>query len=139
MDIRAEYATDDKLEVEGVERDIGGGAKLLIARSGNSAFSDLMAKLYEQNKTALDQKTPESEALNKKLMVSVLARTILVGWSGITEGKGADKVDVPYSVEKAEEYLGYKDFQALVTRLAAEREPYLLEKAQAEAGNSVSA
>ena len=135
MDIRKKYETDEQAEINGVWRDLGDGAKVLIARAGNQAFKDLTAKLYEQNKETLDADTPEARALNKKLMSAVLARTILLGWQGITE----DGQTVPYSHDKAEEYLNFTDFSAEIQRLSQDRERYLKQRQEGEAKNSESA
>lgn len=107
MDIFNSYATDTKREEEGSWVDLGGGAKLLIARAGNKKYSRLLSTLVEKNKIALDQKTDAADELSDDIMVEVFSKSILLGWQGLSF-KGEP---ITYSVENAAKLLALKDFR----------------------------
>jgi len=113
MDILNEFGTDVAKEQDGVAVEMG-DATFVIARSGSHAYNTLISKLFKANKRALDMQNEASQTLSDNLMAEVLAKTVLKGWSGVTE-KG---VEVPYSAENALRYLRIKDFRAFVAEKA---------------------
>jgi hypothetical protein len=138
LDFHAQYATDPKAELEGKEFDWGGGVKLLIARAHNPKYTRLLASQYEAHKHTLDKKdTPEdlaaAEDRSNKIMAYVMARSILLGWSGAVKFKGED---FPYSVANAETLLQMKDFQSEVAKKAADFRNFRFETEEVDAKNS---
>lgn len=131
MDIFAAFATDEKLETEGKWFPLSKTAKVLVARAGNPDYvKELRARMKEAQ---LDLSSgEEADQLAEEVLTQVMAKTVLLGWEGFTEGK--DKKPVPYSVEKAAEYLRLKDFRKKVAGLSENFESFRL-KAEAEQGN----
>lgn len=130
LDIYATFATDSNLENNGTWRQVG-SAKLLIARLNNPNYSKLLSKLFEQHRAALDIEGPEADALSDKIMVEVMAKTILLGWENVGF-KGQPRA---YSTEAAMELLSVKDFRLKVRALSDEMDSYLIreENKQGEA------
>lgn len=138
MDFFSAYATDSKAEQEGREFDWGGGVKLKIARAHNPQYSRLLASQYETYKHILDQKdTAEdqaaAEACSSRIMAYVMARSVLLGWTGPVTYKGQP---LPYSVANAEMLLSLKDFQSEVNRKANDFRNYRFEQEAADEKNS---
>jgi hypothetical protein len=129
MDIFSSFATDEKLENEGKVFPLSKTAKVKVARSGNTKYvTQLRKKMAEAQ---LDLATgEEADQLAEGILVEVMAETILVGWSGISE----NGVDVPYSVAKAAEYLKIKDFRRKISALSENFESFKL-KAEVEQKN----
>lgn len=129
MDIIAAFSTDEKLETEGKWFPLSKTAKILVARSGNEKFVSL---LREQMKEAQLDLTAgeEAEKLAEEVLIDVMARTVLVGWEGITDANGKA---VPYTPEQARTYLRVKDFRRKVSALSENFEAYRV-KAEAEQG-----
>lgn len=97
MDI-LELTYDLKKRTEGVKIPLGGDAYLLIAEHGTPAFYEAYTnhkKDHEQTGGDLDLK-----ALTEIYCKSVVD-AVLLGWGGLSEGGE----DVPYSKEKALEWL----------------------------------
>lgn len=110
MDIFKEFATDEKLELEGRWVDLGKGARILVARDGNENFRKELRKLLEQHAVTLDAGGDAADTLAMELMLQAKARTILVGFEGLSfKGK-----PLTYSPEAALELLKVKDFARLV-------------------------
>lgn len=119
MDIFASYATNETSETEGVWVEIG-DAKFLIARSGNPKYSKKLSKLYDRNRKLLEMKDEAADALSEKLMISVLAETILLGWENV-QFKGAT---LAYSDENAQMLLKFKDFRKQIAQASEDFEAY---------------
>lgn len=113
MDISKSFTTDAAKEKDGVEVDIE-DATFIVARANNSAFNKLLTSLLKKHKRELDMKNEAAEKLDNDLMAEVMAKTVLKGWKGVTEGG----VDVPYSYENALMYLKIKDFRTLIAEKA---------------------
>lgn len=130
LDIFAQYATDETLENEGtfVEH---GDAKFLIARSGNRKYGKLLTALVEQNQQLLDKKDEAADALSDKLMIEVMAKTVLIGWENV----GYQGKVLPYSVENAKLLLGVKDFRRLVSKWADDIALFKAKKEETQKGN----
>ena len=131
LDLFSQFATDENLENNGAWHDIGGGAKLLIARASNRRYVKLLTKLVEQNKRILDGNDEVADARSDEIMTQVLAETILLGWEGVTyKGK-----ELAYSPANAALVLGMKEFRKLVGKLADDQEAYRI-KEEAEQGKA---
>lgn len=138
MDFFATYAVDPRAELEGREFDWGGGVKLLIARAHNPKYTRMLAQQYEAHKHTLDQKDSEeqqatAEDRSNKIMAYVMARALLLGWSGPVNYKGQP---LPYSVANAEMLLQLKDFQSEVAKKAADFRNYRYEAEATDEKNS---
>lgn len=131
LDIFAKYATDTNAELNGTWRDIEGGARLLIARMNNNRYGKLLGKLFKVHQQVLESDTDQADEVSDKVMIEVVAKTILLGWSGLSY-KG---VPIEYSVENAEKLLAHAQFRQLVMSLANEVEAYRakVEEEQGEA------
>ncbi len=129
FDVFAFFATDEEAELKGVEFPIGKSGKLLIARANNRNYAKVLSKFVDANRDGLENPDEDAAAdLNDKVLAQVMARTILLGWSGLSF-KG---VHVEYSVEKAEELLAVKDFRRKVAELASSMEAYRVKTEDAQ-------
>lgn len=124
MDIFATYAVNEDLENNGTWVEMG-DARFLVARAGNKAYSKMFTKEYERNQRALDRKDAAADELAERLMVKVIAKTILLGWENVK----FNGVDMPYSVENAEKLLAIKDFRRDVMKMADDFDAYKAVKA----------
>lgn len=113
MDIFSTYAVDESKELGGTWMEVG-DAELLIARAGNKAYIKLLGKEVERNQRALDRKDEAADALSDKIMIHVLAKTILLGWKNV-KFKGEP---IEYSEDNAKMLLAIKDFRREVIKLA---------------------
>lgn len=129
LDIFSRFATDESLEENGAWRDIGDGAKLLVARAGNRKFGKALAREVNKHQATLNLGDDAADAKSDEIMASVTAEAILLGWEGVSF-KGEE---LPYSFDNAKKLLGIKEFRKLVTRLSEELEAYKV-KEVAEAG-----
>lgn len=130
MDIFSSFATDETLENEGKWFPMSKTAKVKVARVGNDRYKAL---LQEKLKEAQLGDMPEKEAneVAEGILIEVMARTILVGWSGLTyQGKEA-----PYSHEMALTFLNVKDFRKKIGELSNNLESYRVKEEVAQ-GNA---
>ena len=114
LDIFAQFATDETLEENGTWFPIGGGARVLVARSGNRKYAKLLTKEVERNKKALDLNDDAADKLSEEIMIGVIAETILLGWEGVSF-KGEE---IEYNVANAKKLLAVKDFRKAVAQFA---------------------
>lgn len=134
LDIFKKYATDAGLELNGVEHELDseGKAKIVVARMGNAKFQKAYQAALERHQKELDSKDDEvKEAAQKRCMVESMARSILVGFSGL----GYNGEPMEYSVENAERLLALDDFRTLVFELSRDVDHYRVEKESAVAKN----
>lgn len=130
MDIRSSFSTDETLENEGKVFPLSKTASIKVARSGNDKYVEMLRN--EMKEAQLDlMGEKEANEVAEKILIRVMASTILLGWSGVKEGD----VEVPYSAKKAEEYLSIKDFRKKVSGLADNFEAFRV-KAEAEQKNA---
>lgn len=114
LDIFAQFATDETLEENGTWFPIGGGARVLVARSGNRKYAKLLTKEVERNKKALDLNDDAADKLSEEIMIGVIAETILLGWEDISfKGEVLE-----YNVANAKKLLAVKDFRKAVAQFA---------------------
>lgn len=125
MDIFKRFATDAAAEINGVVHDLGEGGFVTIARFGNENFNELFNELSEKHRLALnsDDKKAAEEAATK-VMIKTLARTVLVGFTGLKY----DGEPMAYSVENAEKLLSHRDFSNYVVALSRDVENYRIKK-----------
>lgn len=113
MDIFNTYAVDEAKELNGTWMEVG-DAEFLIARAGNKAYVKLLGKEVERNQKALDRKDEAAEALSDRIMIDVLAETVLMGWRNVSfKGEALE-----YTPENARMLLGLKEFRREVNKLA---------------------
>ena len=114
LDIFAQYATDETLEENGTWFPVGGGARVLVARSGNRKYGKMLTKEVERNKKALDLNDDAADKLSEEIMIAVIADTILLGGEDVTfKGKALE-----YSPANARKLLAIKDFRKAVAQFA---------------------
>lgn len=114
LDIFAQFATDETLEENGTWFPIGGGARVLVARSGNRKYAKLLTKEVERNKKALDLNDDAADKLSEEIMIGVIAETILLGWEDVSfKGEVLE-----YNVANAKKLLAVKDFRKAVAQFA---------------------
>lgn len=131
LDLFAEFATNEDAEVTGVKQEFK-GVTFLIARSGNREYGKLLTKLINKNQRVLDGKDAAADAMSDKIMVEVIAKTILKGWEGNIVYKGEP---MPYSVENAKTVLTHKDFRAQIMKMADDSEKYRVVQMEEEEKN----
>lgn len=124
MDFWNRYATNAIHEAQGkpFTKEFGGKCTMLIARDNNPQYSDLLTEQYELHKEILDDKSSKeakatAKVCSEKIMIFVMARAILLNWTGEVKYQ---KLDLPYSVENAEKLLGLAEFRKKVAELAAD-------------------
>lgn len=130
MDIFATYAINEDTENKGTWMEVG-DAKFLVARAGNRAYAKLLSKEVERNQKALDRKDDAADTLSEKIMVKVLAKTILLGWEGV-QYQGADMV---YSFDNAVMLLQHKEFRREIIKLADDFDAFKLVKEEDDEKN----
>ena len=130
MDIFAAFATDEKLEVEGHWFNLSKTARVRVARSGNPQYIKLLRKKLDENRIDLDSQGDEANEVAEKLMINVLADTILLGWEDIQfQGKPME-----YSPMNARLLLQMKDFRKKIVGFSESFEAFKI-KAQEDLGN----
>ena len=75
LDIFAQFATDETLEENGTWFPIGGGARVLVARSGNRKYAKLLTKEVERNKKALDLNDDAADKLSEEIIFNSNSET----------------------------------------------------------------
>jgi len=124
------FKTDRAREREGVWVDIGDGARVLIARLNNERHKQTFLEVAKPYKVQLRNGTLQ-EDVAARLLRQCYSKAILLGWEGMQDDEGND---IPYSEEKAEEFLAIPDFMSMVEEYASSRELYRREE-QEQAGN----
>lgn len=110
MDIKKLFGTNQTLENDGVWKDLGDGAKIKVARLGNPNNLRVTKELSKPF-TIQIQRNKLPDDIQKKIMNESLARTVLVGWSGISYGGSP----IDYSVDNAIKLLTeFSDFRDVV-------------------------
>lgn len=130
MDIFAAFATDEKSENEGHWFQLSKTSKVLVARSGNPAYTSALRKAIEKNQIDLEGGGSDADFLAEGVMVDVMAHTVLLGWKGLSfKGK-----DVEYSVDMAKTMLRVKDFRKKIVGFSDNFEAFRV-KAEEAQGN----
>lgn len=147
-DVFAQYATDPKLELEGVWNDIGPAQRTLpngapdpasiprvkVARSGNKRHGRIVSQLYEANKSTLELKNDAADAKGEEITVESMAKAILLDW----ENLAFQKVALPdgWDYDNAKKMLAVKDFRELINRFSVDFTKYKMFQEAADAKNS---
>ena len=119
LDIFSAFATNADTEVNGTEVEFS-STKFLVARAGNPKYSKLLTKLVEKNQKALDLKDESADALSDRILIEVIASTVLLGWDKLNyKGK-----ELAYSIENAKLVLSHKDFRKEVARMSDDIDNY---------------
>jgi hypothetical protein len=117
----SDFRMDSELETGGVWCDVGEGLRVLVARARNVKFREYVRQLMKPHlrKVRRGKIDPDLlEDINRK----ATAKTILLGWEDLQDDDGKD---VPYSPEKAEEYLKeFPDFAEIVMEFATDVDLY---------------
>ena len=90
------------------------GMRFKIARYGNAAFKRAVDKIMRPVRSVVS--TMSTERLTEMQWPAV-ARHVLVGWDGIEDDDGNE---IPYSPQKAEEFLRDERYAALTEWVLAE-------------------
>lgn len=139
MDI-SKLKTDVRISENGVWFYKDGDQKVgfLIARMGCKNFRESVARHYAPHNQAINRGALSAEKQDS-LLAKVLAESILLDWTGITNGvdKDGKPKDFPYSKDACEAFLVNPEFGDLVKELmgyAEAAENYRAEEIK-EAGN----
>lgn len=134
--------TDKDAETKGRWVDAGAGLRLLVARVGNPEYQrylSLLLKPLREEAGGVGQVDPEKvEKVTRKAM----AKHVLLGWENLCVPKDGDAfaeepelVQVPYSVQKAEEFLAISDFAEVVASYARSSETFRIKATETTKGN----
>ena len=124
MDIKKIFAVDEVAELEGVDIDLDDASGIRVARVNNRRFRDMFERLAAPYRSAA-RKGILSEEIANNILLKCMSETILVGWWGFEE----DGKDVPYSSEKAYEYLkNVEEFRSFVESCAENLELYRIKE-----------
>jgi len=114
FDIKKEYGTDEKKEVEGVWETLGEGCKVLVARTGNPKYEKVYNRITKPYRQQI-KRDSLSEEKARDITIQLIAESVLLDWQGIEE----DGKPVKYSKKEAIRLLTkYKDFRNAVSELA---------------------
>lgn len=115
MDI-TDYATDEVAEQDGKWFDLGVDTKVKL-RSYSSQKSREVRRILDKPYVGITRAggtVPDD--VQEKLLIQQMARAIIVDWKGLTE----NKVEVPFSVAKAEELLTkFPKFRNMIASIVA--------------------
>lgn len=131
MDIFSTYATDEIAEVEGRWQNLSKTAKVLVARTGNARYNAEFRKALQKHELDLGTGNEEADKLAEEILIDVMARTVLLGWEGLSF-QGAE---VPYSVEMAKTLLRVKDFRKRIAAVADSIDNFRIQVEEAQ-GNA---
>lgn len=116
-----DLCTDENLEVEGIWRDFGKGARAKIARWQNSEFQKMMRRKYKSNRVILEQEDDVADKVSTDVLIEVMAHTILKGMEGFRfKGKAIDKYTPAIGIE----VLKIKDFRDKIRGFAEDMQSY---------------
>lgn len=131
MDIN-KFALDAKNEVEGVWKELGDGGRIKVAASNNPSFREMFRKKTEPYTDAIRRGLLD-EATSEQIMLEVMAETILIDWSGITDGGK----ELPATKENKVALLKkFRPFRDLVASIADQMENFRVKDEAKAVGNS---
>lgn len=111
LDLFKEFATNLDAEVNGKWVKYG-SVEFLIARSYNKNFTKKFRDEVEKHKDQMEKLGQEdAEALSNKIMIDVLAETVLLDWKGDIAFKGKP---LKYSKANAKEILSTPEMREFV-------------------------
>ncbi len=87
MSLYKSYATNPDSEIQGVEFEYSGAAKLLIARSGgaNKKFQKIVERICKPHRRALDTGRIKADVLRRLIMEATVDACILNWWSKVVD------------------------------------------------------
>lgn len=132
MDIN-ELFVDVDLEAEGVWFEVDDETSVLVARSNNRKYRDMIKQLTKPYKRQIRQGTLKDATLDN-IIGRAMAKTLLLNWKGLKIGGE----EISYSVEKATELLTnekLKDFREMIAEFANDAEAFRLERKEEIVGN----
>jgi hypothetical protein len=132
MDIYNSYATDTVSESEGRWVKLDKETSVLVARTGNPNYLKSLRQRMKDAQIDVEDQSEANEKLVADLINDTLAETILLGWKGKFQYKGAD---LPYTVANARMLLEIKDFRKRITDVADKAESFRV-KDEAEQKNA---
>lgn len=103
------------------------GAEFLIGRAGSAAYNKQISNAWKEHETALQADTPEAEELGQKMVAEAVANHELLDWRGVADEEGNE---LPYSKEKAIEYLMIDEVFEFVKMHSAKREHWRISSTQ---------
>jgi len=116
------FATNPDKELNGVWHDIGEGARVLVARSGNKNYQAELRREMKPFRNRLNRNDPTMEPIAEKILIRVTAKTIWLDCEGIEE---ADGTEIEYSAEKGIEMLAeYPELRDIIQGLADDLSSY---------------
>jgi hypothetical protein len=131
FDVFENCATDEVRELEGSWVSFGGGSSILVARAENENYTRRIIEVCDKNRAVLDLDNEESKELDRRLMIQVIAETVLLGWKDFSyKGK-----KINYSVETASKLLKHQDFRKKVMSEAYRFENYRVKAEVADVKN----
>lgn len=142
LDIFNQFATNTAHEEEGrpFDKEFGADVTFVIARAGNRTYSRMLQAQVDAHKHTLDQKATEEQKLasedrSEKIMIDVMAKSILLGWSGNVKYQGKP---LPYSVDNAIMLLQLKEFRKKVDGLSNDFKNFRLISEEEDAKKSAT-
>lgn len=98
MSIWKKFATDEKVELEGVWLDYGDGERVKIARAGgsNKRYITRIEDFRRKHKRQIDLELMANDAA-VTAMIPIYADTIILAWEGFLEDD--DKTAIPFTRE----------------------------------------
>jgi hypothetical protein len=129
MGIYDRFKTDKNAEVNGVDLDFGDGVVLRVARAShtNPKFKKIASEVMGNDLT-MNLKKGDSEELFSKMRL-VYAKSIVLGWEGITDEEGNT---LEFTVENAiKVFSDLPDFFMTVVEFASEAESFNAKKIEA--------
>lgn len=115
------FATDQKLELNGVWRNVGQGLRLLVARDNNPEYLKAVRKAMAPYKSKFQRDSLSVEE-SETMMSRIMADTILLDWENLEDDKNKK---IKYTPDAAFEYFEtYPEFKTLVTQLSSDVDFY---------------
>jgi hypothetical protein len=116
VDLFEDFAVDDTKESEGVWETYKGDVKFLIARAHNPAYDRQISSQIKKHDRLIRSGTQAADEKSEEILVDVMAKTVLLNWSGPVVIKGEAVGE--YSVAKAKKLLAIKAFRQWVASIS---------------------
>lgn len=118
---------DEEKAKNGIWVDYIHGVRFLIGRAGSVAYNKQLSNSWKEHENALQADTPEAEELGQRLVAEAVANNELLDWTGVVDEEGNE---LPYSKEKAVEYLLIDEVFDFVKSHSAKRENWRVSSTQ---------
>lgn len=130
MDFYSRFATNTKHEEEGREftNEFGPNVSFTIARANNKTYNRMIQALLTAHEHTIKAKGTQeerdaAEECSTRIMIEVMAKSILLGWSGDVVYDGEP---LPYTPDNAVKLLQLPEFRKLVDKLSSDFQNYRL-------------